>query len=112
MRWDGLAPLAPKLTVFQELTVFVTLFYYFLTTKYFSFFKKILYIYLFLERGEGKEKEKETSVCGCLSHAPSTEDLACNPGMCPEWESNQQLFGSQARAQFPELHQQGQYFSF
>ena len=27
---------------------------------------------------------------------PSTGDLACNPGMCPDWESNQWPFGSQA----------------
>ena len=24
-----------------------------------------------------------------------TGDLACNPGICPDWESNQQPFGSQ-----------------
>ena len=24
-------------------------------------------------------------MCGCLLHAP-TGDLACNPGMCPDWE--------------------------
>ena len=42
-----------------------------------DFLKEIVFIYLFLERGEGREKEKEreTSVCGCLSHAP-TRDLA------------------------------------
>ena len=50
-----------------------------------EFLKKI---YLFLERGEGRKKERETSVCGCLS-APPTGDLACNPGMCPDWELNQ-----------------------
>ena len=33
-------------------------------------------------------------MCGCLLHAP-TGDLACNPGMCPDWESNQPPFGSQ-----------------
>ena len=27
---------------------------------------------------------------------PPTRDLACNPGMCPDWERNQQPFGSQA----------------
>ena len=35
-------------------------------------------------------------MCGCL-HVPPTEDLACNPGMCPDWESNQQHFGSEAQ---------------
>ena len=34
-------------------------------------------------------------MCGCLSHAPLTGDLARNPGMCLDWESNQQHFGSQ-----------------
>ena len=34
---------------------------------------------------------------GCLSSAPYW-DLACNPGVCPDWESNWQLFGLQARA--------------
>ena len=34
-------------------------------------------------------------MCGCLSRAPPTGDLAHNPGMCPDWESNQRPFGSQ-----------------
>ena len=38
---------------------------------------------------------------------PPTRDLACNSGMCPDWESNQQLFGSQAQVQSTELHQPG-----
>ena len=47
-------------------------------------------------------------MCGCLSHTPYWgTDLASNPGMCPDWESNQQLFGSQAHAQSTELHQSG-----
>ena len=41
------------------------------------------------------------------SHVPPTEDLACNTGMCPDWESNQQLLGSQAHAESTELHQPG-----
>ena len=60
--------------------------------------------YLFLERGEGKEKERETSMCGCLC-VPLTGNLAVNPGMCPEWESNGRLFGFQAHTQSTELHQ-------
>ena len=39
------------------------------------------------------------------SHVPPTGDLACNPGMCPDWESNQGLLGSQAHTQSTELHQ-------
>ena len=36
---------------------------------------------------------------------PITRDLACKPGMCADWESNQQPFGSQAGAQSTEPHQ-------
>ena len=48
------------------------------------------FIYLFLERGgrEG-EREGEKHQCVVASHVPPTGDLACNPGMCPDWESNQ-----------------------
>ena len=38
---------------------------------------------------------------------PPTGDLACNPGMCPDWESNQRYFGLQAGAQPTESHQVG-----
>ena len=30
------------------------------------------------------------------SRAPPTGDLASDPGMCPDWETNRQPFGSQA----------------
>ena len=39
---------------------------------------------------EGKEHQ-----CVVAYHVPSTGDLACNPGICPDWESNQQPFGLQ-----------------
>ena len=51
-------------------------------------------------------REGETSLCGCLSHTP-TGYLACNPGMCPDWESNRRPFGSQAGTQSSELQQPG-----
>ena len=41
------------------------------------------------------------------SGAPPTGDLAHNPDMCPDWELNQQLFGSQAGTQSTEPHQPG-----
>ena len=45
------------------------------------------------------------------SHTPPAGDLACNPGMCPDWESNQQSFGLQAGTQSTELYQPGcQYY--
>ena len=46
-------------------------------------------------------------MCGCLSHAPPTGDLAYKPGMCPDWESNWRPFGLQAGAQSTEPHQPG-----
>ena len=61
-------------------------------------------MYLFLERGEGRERQRETSMCGCFSRAPYW-GLAHNPGMCPDWESNQQHFGSQADTQSTEPRQ-------
>ena len=52
-------------------------------------------MYLFLDRGEGWEKERqEDHHCVVASHVAPTGDLACNLGMCPDWESNQQTFGS------------------
>ena len=47
------------------------------------------FIYLFLERGEGREEEGEKHQCVVASCTPPTGDLACNPGMCHDWESNQ-----------------------
>ena len=38
---------------------------------------------------------------------PPSRDLARNPGMCPDQESNWQRFGSQAGAQCTEPHQPG-----
>ena len=49
----------------------------------------------------------EKHQCVVSSHVPPTRVLACNPGMCPDWESNQQPFGSQARTQSTEPHQPG-----
>ena len=46
-------------------------------------------------------------MCGYLSHNP-TGELASNPGMNPDWESNQGPFGSQAHTKSIEPHQPGQ----
>ena len=73
--------------------------------------------YLFLERGEGREKERERNI-GCAgdisvaSCTPPAWGLARNPGMCPDWESNQQPFGSQAGAQSSEPHEPGLLWKF
>ena len=52
------------------------------------------FIYLFLERGKG-ERKRGKHQCVVASHVASTEDLAHNPGMCPDREWNWQPFGSQ-----------------
>ena len=69
------------------------------------------FTYLFLEGKGGRKRGRETSVCGCLLCAPYW-DLACNPGMCPDQESNQRPFGSQACAQSTEPHQPGLFLVF
>ena len=71
-----------------------------------SFFKKT-YWFIFREKEREGEREGETQECVVASHAPPTGDLACNPGLCPDWESNQQPFGLQVCAQSTELHQPG-----
>ena len=71
--------------------------HFFLSFCPFLFFS-FLFIYLFLERGEGKENQRERNVdvrekLNWLppAHAP-TRDWACNPGMCPDQESNRRSF--------------------
>ena len=49
----------------------------------------------------------EKQQCVVASHTPPTGDLAYNPGMYLDWESNMRPFGSQARAQSTESHQPG-----
>ena len=43
---------------------------------------------------------------------PPARDLACNPGMCPDWESHQRPFGPWAWTQSTEPHQPGPPFWF
>ena len=45
-------------------------------------------------------------MCGC-TRVPPAGDLAHNPGMSSDWESNQQPFGWQAGIQSTEPHQPG-----
>ena len=46
------------------------------------------FIYLVLEKGKGKREGKKHQ-CVVASSEPPTGDLAHNPGICPDWESNQ-----------------------
>ena len=54
-----------------------------------------------------RERKGEKHQCVAASHVPPTGDLACNPVMCPDWESNLQPFGSQAGTQSIEPYQPG-----
>ena len=72
----------------------------------FSFFKKD-FIIIFLEKGEGNEKERERNIDVGLPCTPPAGDLARNPGLCPDRESNWWLFGLQAGAQSTESQQPG-----
>ena len=46
---------------------------------------KIFYLFIFRQKGKG-EKKRDKHQCVVASHAPPTGDLACNPGMCSDWE--------------------------
>ena len=58
-------------------------------------FLRFYLLLIFRERGREGERGGEKHQCVVASRVPCTEDLACNPGMCPDWESNQWPFGSQ-----------------
>ena len=53
------------------------------------FFKKDFMCFIFRERGREGEREGEKHHCVAASCMPPTGDLAHNPGLCPDWESNQ-----------------------
>ena len=57
--------------------------------------------------GREREREEEKHQYVVASHTPPTGDLAHNPGMCPDWESNQRPFALQVHAQSSEPHQPG-----
>ena len=76
-----------------------------------SFFKKRFYLSI-LGRGREGERERGKHHCVVASHVPLVGDLACNPGMCPDWELNRWPFGSQAGTQSTEPHQPGQMYFF
>ena len=68
-------------------------------------FFKVLFIYFLTEGKGGRKGEKHQ--CVVASHVPPSGDLTHNPGTCPDWESNQRPFGSQAGTQSTEPHQPG-----
>ena len=70
------------------------------------------FIFIFRERGREGEREGEKHPRVVASCAPLSGDLACNPGMCPDWESNYQPFGLQVGTQSTKPHQPGRNTSF
>ena len=72
------------------------------------FLKFLKRFYLASFREMGRDGEREGEECRCARDASTPDgDLACNPGMCPDWESNQQPFSSQASVQSTDPHQPG-----
>ena len=53
-----------------------------------QFFKRF-YLFIFEQRGKEGEREGEKHQCVVASGKIPSRDLARNPGMCPDWESNQ-----------------------
>ena len=72
----------------------------------------IIYLFIFTQRGREGEREGEKHQCVAASRAPPTGDLARNPGMCPDWESNQRPFGVQVGTQSTEPRQPGLFLYF
>ena len=67
----------------------------------------LTYLFIYREREREGEREGKKHQCVVASQVPPTRDLACNPDMCPDWESNQQSFTSQAGIQSTKPHQPG-----
>ena len=81
--------------------------FFILKVASFSFFFLRFYLFILRERGKEGEKEGEKHQCVAASCASPTGDLACNPGMCPDWELNRRPFGWQAGTLSSEPHQPG-----
>ena len=57
---------------------------------FYSFFLFLrFYPFIYSREGKGGEREGGKHQCVVASHTSPTRDLACNPGMCPDWELNQ-----------------------
>ena len=65
-----------------------------------------LKIFIYYFQREGKERRKgEKEKCVVASLMPPTGDLACDPGMSPDWEGNWWPSGVQAGTQSTEPQQ-------
>ena len=66
------------------------------------------FIFIWREGKWGRKRGKQTSMCKRnIKWLPLTNDLTCDPGMCPDWELNHWPFNLQAGAQSTEPHQPG-----
>ena len=61
----------------------------FLKYKFCYNFLKRVELFIFREREREGERGREKHQYVVASRIPLTGDLARNPGMCPDWESNQ-----------------------
>ena len=51
--------------------------------------KNFVYLFSFRERRREGKREGEKHQRVVASHTPTAGEMAHNPGMCPDWESNQ-----------------------
>ena len=89
----------------------LSFFSYVVCVVLFFFLKDFIYLYLDRGKGRGIEKKRNISVWLPLTCNPHW-GTACNLSMCPDWESNQQPFGSQAGTQCIEPHQPGLFLFY
>ena len=73
-------------------------------------FLKRFYLFIFRERR--REGEKHGCVRETSTAHPTTGNLARSQGVCPDRESNQGLFSSQASVQSTKPHQPGPSYLF
>ena len=52
------------------------------------FFSLRFYLLIFRKKGREGEREGEKHHCVVASRMSFAGDLACNAGVCPDWESN------------------------
>ena len=100
----------PELTLTSSIHILTRQADHVVLTKQWGQFGKwpscFIYLFLYLEKGkEGRKRGKHQ--CMVASHMPPNGDLDCNPGTCPDWDSNQWPFSSQAGAQSTEPIQPG-----
>ena len=50
------------------------------------FISFLKFLFIFREKGREGEREEEKHQGVVVSHMPPTGDLACNPGMWPDWD--------------------------